>query len=137
MNPIDLYISEAPPEQQEPLSETEKQHLIHLEESLWKENTRFDTAYMENILHPEFFEFGRSGRTYERSMSIYVPRESINAVFPLRNLQIHLINDDTALIVYQSQVQYEEFEIGNRSSLWVRVGTEWKLRFHQGTPTTL
>ncbi len=119
------------------LSETEKQNLVHLEESLWKEDTRFDTAYMENILHPEFFEFGRSGRIYERVNTIYVPREPINAIFPLRNLQIHIISDDVVLITYLSHVQYESLEMGNRSSLWVRVGSDWKLRFHQGTPTIL
>ncbi len=39
------------------ISEQEKKNLEMLEESLWRDETRFDTAYMEKILHPDFFEF--------------------------------------------------------------------------------
>jgi hypothetical protein len=35
-----------------------------LEESLWRPQTRFDREYTDNILAPDFFEFGRSGRVY-------------------------------------------------------------------------
>ena len=114
------------------LSPSEQQkELIALEESLWKDETRFDTVYMENILHPDFFEFGRSGRIYERSHTIYVPRSDINAIFPLKDLTFHQVSQDTILITYKSRVQYETLEIGNRSSLWVKIDGVWKLRFHQ------
>lgn len=35
--------------------------LRQLEESLWIAHTRFDQAYMQQILSPEFVEFGRQG----------------------------------------------------------------------------
>ena len=113
------------------LSPTQQQELIILEESLWKDDTRFDTFYMEKILHPDFFEFGRSGRIYERSHTIYVARSDINAIFPLKSLAFHEVSKDTILITYKSQVQYETLEIANRSSLWVKINGIWKLRFHQ------
>ena len=97
----------------------EVEHLKMLEYSLWKDDTRFDTVYMENILHPKFFEFGRSGRVYERSDTIYVARQTIDA--ELKNIQIHEISKDTVLITYKSFVKYESTEIGNRSSIWIKV----------------
>jgi hypothetical protein len=41
------------------LSPIEEQ-LKKLEESLWKEATRFNRAYMDSILSEDFIEFGRS-----------------------------------------------------------------------------
>jgi len=35
-----------------------------LEESMWRAETRFDRGYVERLLHPDFFEFGRSGRVW-------------------------------------------------------------------------
>lgn len=112
----------------------EIKELQTLEESLWIDETRFDNEYMEKILAPDFFEFGRSGRVYKREDTLAPGRSAINAVLPLKNFKIHVISDDVVLVTYISEVQYEELEVGNRSSLWLRTAEGWKLKFHQGTP---
>lgn len=43
------------------LSEEDRRALMRLEESMWREETRFDKAFMERALAPDFFEFGRLG----------------------------------------------------------------------------
>ena len=48
------------------ISSQAQEALQHLEESLWMAHKRYDQAYMEQILSPEFVEFGRSGRVYGR-----------------------------------------------------------------------
>jgi hypothetical protein len=40
----------------------EREQLQRLEEDLWREQTRFDIAYMEQVIAGDFFEFGRSGQ---------------------------------------------------------------------------
>lgn len=50
---------------------TDLEKLKQLEESLWIAETRFDIEYMEKILAPTFFEFGRSGRRYERNDTLH------------------------------------------------------------------
>jgi hypothetical protein len=47
---------------------------------------------------------------------------------------VHEVAADVALVTYISELQFTTLELGNRSSLWVRSGGRWKLRFHQGTP---
>lgn len=116
------------------LTQQQIKELQTLEESLWIDETRFDNEYMEKILAPDFFEFGRSGRVYKREDTLAAGRASINAVLPLKNFQISVISDDVVLVTYISEVQYEELEVGNRSSLWLRTPEGWKLKFHQGTP---
>lgn len=109
--------------------------LQKLEESLWKEKTRFDIQYMENILDPTFFEFGRSGRIYQREDTLYGIRpQTINATIPLESFQIHKITDEIYQTTYISEVVYERIERANRSSLWKYTNSGWKLLFHQGTP---
>ncbi len=118
------------------LNEEEKQILKKLEESLWIPTTRFDQIYLDQILSPTFFEFGRSGRIYKRDETISAPLQEIKAKLPLSNFAVHSINEEVVLITYVSEVTYEdgETEFGNRSSLWMKTSNGWQLQFHQGTP---
>jgi hypothetical protein len=108
--------------------------LRQLEESLWRAQTRFDREYMEKILGPDFFEFGRSGRIYNREETLGVPAQEIAAVLPLPKFEVRLIDTNVALVTYISEVCYGKIkELANRSSLWSRYSTGWRIRFHQGT----
>lgn len=109
--------------------------LTRLEEAMWREETRFDMAFMERHLAPDFFEYGRSGRTYTREQSLAVPRGEVQAKLPLPGLSIRPIDVDTVQITYCSAVTYDGVtEHGRRSSLWSRGPNGWVMRFHQGTP---
>jgi hypothetical protein len=113
----------------------DRSELTLLEESMWREDTRFDMTFMERHLAQDFFEFGRSGRTYTRAQSLAVPRQATNAVLPLPNLSIRMLNQDTAHLTYFSAVTYGGVvEHGRRSSIWSRTADGWVMRFHQGTP---
>lgn len=102
---------------------------------MWREETRFDMAFMERALAPDFFEFGRSGRTYTRRQILDFPRESIAARLPLEDFRVRLLDVNTAQLTYNSKVRYQDvLEYGRRSSIWSRSGNTWVLRFHQGTP---
>jgi hypothetical protein len=117
------------------LSEADRQELIRLEEDMWREETRHDTQFMQQHLASDFFEFGRSGRIYTREQSLTVPRQPIDAVLPLPNLTIRLLNENTVQITYNSAVTYDGIvEHGRRSSIWSRTEAGWVMRFHQGTP---
>lgn len=117
------------------LSEQDWQALTRLEEALWREETRLDVAFMDRALAPDFFEIGRSGRTYTRQQTLDVSREPIDAKLPLPNLQIRPLDADTAQVTHNSEVRYAGVvEFGRRSSIWSRSGDAWVLRFHQGTP---
>ena len=106
-----------------------------LEEGLWRVEARFDPQWMEDILAPDFVEFGRSGRIYLRSDIIDAPAQPIDARLPLREFEARLLAPDVAHVTYVSVVTYEGVEeVANRSSIWSRTEDGWKLRFHQGTP---
>jgi hypothetical protein len=116
------------------VSDAEAAELQKLEESLWREETRFDPAYMEDILAADFFEFGRSGRIYRREDTLNVPSGSFETTSPLPDFRAHAIAPDVVLVTYRSEVRFGDIvEFGNRSSLWSKETGKWKIRFHQGT----
>lgn len=107
-----------------------------LEESLWRAESRFDSALMERIFAPGFVEIGRSGRRYERAEMMVNPGPEtvIDARIPLPDYRVELIAPDVALATYTSEVRYgDDIERGRRSSLWTKKDGRWQLRFHQGT----
>ena len=115
------------------ISDEDRSVLRHLEESLWIIETRFDFDYMNRILAPDFFEFGRSGRIYQRADTLAVEKQEIKAEIPLKDFTIHSISQDVVLITYISRVKNEKLDVGNRSSIWSKNAEGWQLRFHQGT----
>ena len=109
--------------------------LQRLEEDLWREETRFDIAYMEQLLAEDFFEIGRSGRVHSREAVLSLSKQPINAVLPLPDFNVRLLTEDVAQVTYNSAVTYDGVvQKGRRSSIWSRTPTGWVLRFHQGTP---
>ena len=119
------------------LEKNDIEKLYELEESLWKSETRFNEEYMRTIMAKDFFEFGRSGKIYSIDECLSASYQEIGAKLPLKDFAIHEIDEKVVLITYISEVQYDEIEIGNRSSLWLKNEDGWKLKFHQGTPTIL
>ena len=116
------------------LSPLDRERIRELEESLWIPDTRFDRAYMDRVLAPDFVEFGRSGRVYSRQVAIDVQRMGIPARLPLPHFEVRGVAPGVALATYRSDVAYPTGrELANRASLWLHADGRWQLRFHQGT----
>jgi hypothetical protein len=117
------------------LPDAEHAQLVRLEECMWRGDTRFDLAFMEKTLAPDFVEFGRSGRVWSREQILDMAGRTIEATLPLPNLRIRLLDADTAHVTYDSAVAIDgTVEHAHRSSIWSRSAAGWVLRFHQGTP---
>ena len=116
------------------LSGQDRRRLELLEESLWRAETRFDREWMESVLAPGFFEFGRSGRVYSREETLEIAAQPIGARLPLDDFDARLLSRDVAQATYTSVAAYAgQEQIANRSSLWLRTGDGWRLLFHQAT----
>lgn len=108
-----------------------------LEESLWQAESRFDNTLMDKTFAHDFFEFGRSGRTYSRTEMMFEEGifGEIAATIPLPKFHARYLADDVVQATYVSEVVYDGKTLrGNRSSIWSRIDGSWQLRFHQGTP---
>lgn len=116
------------------------EELKALETELHKNESRRNRKRMDALLHPEFIEFGRSGKTWNRAevLEEFGP-DNVVPVIESRNFDLALLTPDIALLTYVSA----HVDDGGtprrhtlRSSVWVRTEVGWQMRFHQGTPTT-
>lgn len=115
-------------------SEQDRRELEALEEGLWRAETRFNREWMEGVLAPDFFEFGRSGRVYSREATLNFPAQPIDARLPLKDFDARLLSPDVAQTTYVAAVVYAgQEQVANRSSLWLRTEDGWRLLFHQAT----
>jgi len=112
--------------------------LRRLEEELHNREARGDGKGLEALLHPEAEEFGRSGKRYGRDEILAVIAGGKQAPeIRARDYELSILADGVALLTY---VSVHIDEPGQdpcralRSSLWLRSGESWQLRFHQGTP---
>ncbi|MBB5203491.1 hypothetical protein HNQ51_000784 [Inhella inkyongensis] len=83
----------------------------------------------DRLLHPEFFEFGRSGRRWTRTevlaeLSGHGDQPSRTAV------SAYQLAPDCWHLSWRS----EGTRAAWRSSIWVQTAAGWQMRFHQATP---
>ena len=111
--------------------------LEELERALLQAEKRSSKAFMESVLHPEFREFGRSGRVYSRQEII----DEFHSVseFPMvcaSNFELKILAKDVWLLTYLTAHLGENNQQSRRtlrSSLWLASQNGPQLLFHQGT----
>lgn len=112
------------------------QRVIGLELQLLQPQVRASAGELEKLLHPDFYEFGASGRKWDRSETILaLTRERPSADdAPVTAAEITGIRlaDDVVHVTYLSR---RDQRFTHRSSIWLRTGAGWRLYFHQGTVT--
>ena len=114
--------------------------LQELETELHLEGTRRDASRMAILLHPDFEEFGRSGRRYSRAevLSEFASGSSELPAVVSHGFALAKFSEQLALLTYVSahlDLSGHPYRHALRSSLWVLTPAGWQLRFHQGTPT--
>jgi hypothetical protein len=114
------------------LSRSDLEELQSLEEGMWRSETRGDREWMDAHRASDFFEFGLSGRRYDRGEKLDAQVGDIDAVLPLRDFRCTNLGDSHVQATYQIECYRGR---ANRSSIWHRMGTGWVMDFHQGTPT--
>ncbi|MHA7986364.1 RNase H family protein [Rathayibacter sp. CAU 1779] len=111
-----------------PLDETDEETVLRQERALLDPRIREDVAEVGVLLHPEFVEVGRSGRLWSKDEVALSP-VSEGTIADV--VSVDLISPGVMQLIYRTT------DAGGatlRSSLWLREGSRWRLRFHQGTP---
>lgn len=109
-----------------------KEHLCMLEEKLLRPEIRTSQIELKNLLADEFFEFGSSGRV------LYKDDQFENGIgivkMTLSDFEIHPLSDEITLVTYRIFNEIKK-QHSLRSSIWKFKDGQWKMCFHQGTPT--
>jgi hypothetical protein len=88
-----------------------------------------DSRALPGLIADDFLEFGASGRTWtaadvRNALATESPRD-----VPMEDFAVSRLGVGVALVTYRSR----DPRHAKRSSIWVRRGGHWVMRFHQGT----
>ncbi|WP_346286842.1 nuclear transport factor 2 family protein [Zoogloea sp.] len=109
-----------------------------LEIELHHSGVRCDAARLGHVLHEDFHEIGRSGSRYDRATvmgflaGLKEAPPAVSDDFVLQELApgVVLLNYRSADVQPGGALSRHTL----RSSIWVREGDRWQIRYHQGTP---
>ena len=116
---------------------TKLQLIQGLEVELHHPGVRCDRERLEQLLHPEFHEVGRSGRKYSRETIVeYMSSQAAQPAVVSEAFALSELGPGVVLLTYRS-AHVEAGEVlahhTHRSSIWVETTVGWQLRYHQGT----
>jgi hypothetical protein len=115
-------------------SDDDVQRVIHSELRLLRPEVRRSAELVGRMLHPDFFEFGASGRRWDReAMLAAIGGELTDDTTPDVSEMTGVRLTETVI-----HVTYQTDRFGRRalrSSIWRQIQDgSWCLYFHQGTP---
>jgi hypothetical protein len=102
-----------------------------LETSLHRRSVRNSRAAVSALLEDEFVEFGRSGRIYDKGLTVeLLGADDSDFVPEVRDFRVRPLSAEIMLVTYRSG-RGDVFAL--RSSIWRMSGGKWRMAFHQGT----
>jgi len=112
--------------------------LRELEVETHQPQVRADRSRLERLLHPGFFEAGRSGTFYSRAsvLAEFTGHPPSYRVWS-QDFRVEALAEGLALLTYRSAHIADDGSLARhtlRTSLWQSTEQGWQLRFHQGTP---
>jgi len=114
------------------------QMLIAKEKTLPEAQKKKDQQYLQNITTADFLEVAADGHEYSKDDML----EGVNQVnlqdFSLYDVKVLPLNDSAAVVTYNAIVRMTVgAEAAPRyqhlSSVWVKQGDQWRLKFQQAT----
>ena len=124
-----------------PLSPLE-QTLIASEKSLIEAKKKDDGAFFKRTLSADFSVVGVDGKLLEGQEAVDDLGDADLVELTPYGIKVVAVGEDAAIITYDAIVRKKPQEdegppprYQHFSSVWVKQGDAWKLKFHQSTPT--
>ncbi len=115
--------------------------ICELECQLHQADIRQNLSRLNELIHPDFQELSRSGKTYNKAETIsYLAQAQSNSSIQSWNFKLVQLKADVAILTYESAIKDESgrFQYQTlRSSIWILSSVGWQIVFHQGTPSEI
>lgn len=112
--------------------DSDEHEVVERELAVLEPAVRRDPQRVRALLHPDFTEYGASGRIWDRNSIAAVTSGTVERIAATEFRTVRL-GPDAILLTYRSDTAGRR---ALRSSVWVRdPDAGWLLRFHQGTLT--
>jgi hypothetical protein len=114
------------------------QTLLALEQRLLQPEVRRSRQELEKLLAEDFVEIGSSGKIYNLAAIIAELDNEQEIRIALSNFEARPLAPGIALVTYRaviSETESQKPKHSLRSSIWKLIGDNWRMIFHQGTPS--
>jgi hypothetical protein len=119
-----------------------EQSLMASEKSLIEAKKKDDDAFFKRTLSMDFTLVGVDGQLLERQEAVDGLGDSELAQLTPYDMKVVMAGDSAAVVTYDAVLRQKPQEdqgppprYQHFSSVWVKQGDRWKLKFHQSTPT--
>lgn len=113
-------------------------HLVALETELHHPGRALTRARLEQLLHPDFHEVGKSGHRYARAVVLeFLASGAVRPEVVASQHRVQPLTGSWALLHYRSEevaADGTRHTPALRCSVWTRADAGWQLYYHQGTP---
>lgn len=112
--------------------------LIEQEIALHQYEIRQSKADIAQLIHGDFREVGESGISYDHQsiIEMMASEQPSNGFIHSQDYECIQLEESVQLLLYKSASVDElgkSSHFAKRSSVWVLNGTQWQLKYHQGT----
>jgi hypothetical protein len=112
-----------------------------LEKSLPEAQKKHDRDFYNRALTDDFISIGTDGKVHPKSEIMGDFPSTQLAEYRIYNVQVVPLNDYAAVVTYDVIVRMVHYDdetprYQHVSSIWVRQGDQWKLKFQQATAAT-
>jgi hypothetical protein len=114
------------------------EELIALEKALPDAQKRHDRDFYKRTLTDDFVSVGTDGKVHPREEILGdLPSTQLTEYRPY-NIQVVPLNEGAAVVTYDAIVRMEHYDdetprYQHISSIWVKQGDQWRLKFQQAT----
>lgn len=123
--------------QASPLAE----QLMSLEKALPEAQKKHDRDFYSRTLADDFISIGTDGKVHPKTEIMGDFPSTQLAEYRMYNMQVVHLNDNAAVVTYDVIVRMVHYDdetprYQHVSSVWVKQGDQWKLKFQQATAAT-
>ena len=120
-------------------AQSTEQTLIDLQKSAATAQTRKDADFFRRTLADDYLSIGSGGDSGHKTDMVEGISDSDVTDIQLYNFKFVPIDENSAILAYDSVIHRPRHNVGARryqhvSSVWVKQGDNWKLKFQQATP---
>jgi hypothetical protein len=117
------------------------EQLMSLEKALPEAQKKHDRDFYNRMLTDDFISIGTDGKVHPRTEIMGDFPSTQLAEYRMYNMQVVPLNDNAAVVTYDVIVRMVHYDdetprYQHVSSVWVKQGGEWKLKFQQATAAT-
>jgi hypothetical protein len=116
------------------------QQILDLEKSFTDAQKRHDRESVKNTVADDFISIGNNGEPETKADLLSDLASDEHLEYRIYNPQVVSVNDNAAVVTYDVIVRLVHYDedtprYQHVSSVWVKQGNDWKLKFRQATPT--